>query len=214
MCLTREEIPGQAVASAPVAGVVLAAGSGLRMGRIKQLLPFRGAPLLAHVVASARGAGLQPVVVVLGHCAAWIHREVDLAGTRVVVNPDYRRGQSTTLIRGLEALPPACPAALFLLGDQPLISAELIARVLAGYRLTRAPVVLPTFRGRRGNPVLIDRSLFDRLARLTGDEGARGLFQDCAGQIQRIAVDDPGIHLDVDTWQDYQDLLALEKRSF
>lgn len=203
MCLTREEI------AAPVAGVVLAAGSGSRMGRIKQLLPFRGAPLLAHVVASARGAGLQPVVVVLGHCAARIHREVDLAGTRVVVNPDYRRGQSTSLIRGLEALPPA----LFLLGDQPLISAEVIARVLAGYRLTRAPVVLPTFRGRRGNPVLIDRSLFDRLARLTGDEGARGLFQDCAGQIQRIAVDDPGIHLDVDTWQDYQDLLALEKRS-
>jgi molybdenum cofactor cytidylyltransferase len=184
------------------------------MGRIKQLLPFKGAPLLAHVVASARGAGLQPVVVVLGHCAARIRREVDLAGTQVVINPDYRHGQSTSLIRGLEALSPACRAALFLLGDQPLVSPGLIAQVLSAYRRTRAPVVLPTFRGRRGNPVLIDRSLFERLAALTGDQGARGLFQEYAGQIERVVVDDPGTHLDVDTWQDYQDLLkAPENRS-
>lgn len=184
------------------------------MGRIKQLLPFKGAPLLAHVVVSARGAGLQPVIVVLGHHAARIRREVDLAGTRVVINPNYRCGQSTSLVRGLEAVPSACRAALFLLGDQPLVSPGLIARIVARYRRTRAPVVLPTFRGRRGNPVLIDRSLFARLAGLSGDQGARGLFREYAGRIERVAVDDPGIHLDVDTWQDYQDLLqAPETRS-
>jgi molybdenum cofactor cytidylyltransferase len=195
-----------------VAGVVLAAGSSTRMGCLKQLLPFRGKPLLAHVVASARDAGLLPVVVVLGHGADRVRREVDLTGTRVTINPDYRRGQSASLIRGLAALPPACPAALFLLGDQPLVTPGLIVRVLAGYRRTRAPVVVPTFRGRRGNPVLIDRSLFPRLGALSGDVGARGIFRECAGRIEWVPVEDRGTHLDVDTWQDYQDLMALETR--
>ena len=208
MCPAGDENSGELVDAAPVAGIVLAAGCGSRMGRVKQLLPFKGVPLLAHAVASARDSALEPVIVVLGHHAGLIRREVDLGGTRIVVNPDYRAGQSSSLQKGLEAVPPACAAALFLLGDQPLISPALIARIIGRYRRTSAPVVVPTFKGRRGNPVLIARSLFHLLAGLTGDRGGRGVFQAVSHRIETVPVEDPGIHLDVDTWQDYLKLTS------
>ena len=200
---------------AAVAGVILAAGRGRRMkmriggrtGALKQLLPFRGAPLISHVVHHARASQLEPVCLVLGHRAAEVQAQVELTGVEVVVNANYEDGQAGSLIAGLNSVASRCTAVMFLLGDQPLISAALMDRLIEAHRQTQAAITLPTFEGRRGNPVIVAASRFTELRQLTGDTGARVLFDAHAAEIQAVAVHDPAVLLDVDTPGDYADLL-------
>jgi molybdenum cofactor cytidylyltransferase len=108
-------------ARGPIVGVILAGGSSSRLGRPKQLLPLGDRPVLAHTLAHALAADLDGVIVVLGHEATAVQERIDFAGAQVVINDAYREGQSTSLRAGLATLPPDADAALFILGDQPLI---------------------------------------------------------------------------------------------
>ena len=193
-----------------IAGVILAAGEASRMGRVKQLLPFRGKTVLQWVIDNAVASSLQRVVLVLGHRADLI--EPLIAGEKVTVikNGDYTTGQSSSVKAGMKALPAGTDAVLFLLGDQPLVAPETINRILDAYRTSRSPIVLPVFNGKRGNPVLFSRETFPRLYALAGDSGARPFFEEYAGRIQQVQVNDPYIHFDVDTEEDYQRLLELD----
>ena len=193
-----------------VAGIILAAGEGTRMGRTKQSLPFRGKTILECVVESALASGLHRVVAVLGHQADLLEPLLEKSGVEVVVNPLYRQGQSSSLKSGLYALTVESEAALFLLGDQPLVTPALIDRILAAYRASPSPIVLPLFEGRRGNPVLFSRETFPRIEALGEDCGARPLFQEYAARLLSVPVDDPAIHFDIDTQEDYQRLLQAE----
>lgn len=195
--------------SRKVIGVVLAAGRSTRMGRTKQLLAYRGRPLLQHVLDSAAGAvQLDRVILLLGHRAGEIRESLELRGAEVAFVPDYRQGQSVSLRRGVEeAQRLGASAALFLLGDQPLVSAEVMDRVAAAYRESGDPVVLPVCGGERGNPVLMDRALFPDLLEITGDVGGRAILSRYEGGIREVEVCCPGIHADVDQWQDYERLL-------
>jgi molybdenum cofactor cytidylyltransferase len=193
-----------------ITGIILAAGSASRIGRIKQLLAFRETTLLGQVIENAVGSLLDEVVVVLGHGADEIQRAVRLEGARVVLNEVYAQGQSTSLRAGLSALATETDAVMFILGDQPLVAPEVMNALIEGYCRTKAPIVLPTYRGRRGNPVVIDRGLFPQVESLTGDTGARVLFQGYAEEIVEIDVDDDSIHFDLDTWEDYEELKGRE----
>lgn len=187
-----------------IAGVILAAGTASRMGATKQLLLFREKPILAHVLHHARNAQLDPLIVVLGHGAGEVQRQIDFASETVVIAEDYALGQSASLKAGLSRVPSHCDGALFLLGDQPLVpSAVMDALVEAFYQRGR-DIVIPTCQGRRGNPVLIGRSLFHRLGAVTGDTGARALFGRHTENIADVEVGDRSIFFDVDTWEDYR----------
>ncbi|MCX5891232.1 MAG: molybdenum cofactor cytidylyltransferase [Deltaproteobacteria bacterium] len=189
-----------------VAGIILAAGAASRMNRIKQLLPFQGKTLLGHVIEKAVRSSLSEVIVVLGRYADIIQRVMDVESfpkTRVVINQNWDKGQSTSLQAGLAAVSANCEGAMCILGDQPLIDVRVIDTLISEYHRTKAPLVIPTCRGRRGNPVVIHRSLFPQLKSLTGDVGARAFFEEYAEQIVEIEVTNYGIHLDIDTWQDY-----------
>jgi molybdenum cofactor cytidylyltransferase len=192
-----------------VVGIVLAAGEGSRMGRTKQLLPFRGKTILQWVVDNALAASLHRVVVVLGHEADTLAPLLAGRDVDVVVNPDYRLGQSTSLKAGLSALTDETEAALFILGDQPLVSPRIMDAILAAYEASPSPIVLPVFEGRRGNPVLFSRETFPRIAALTADQGARPLFAEYEGRILPVEVSDPAIHLDIDTAEEYERLLRM-----
>ena len=189
-----------------IAGIVLAAGQSSRMGRTKQLLPWQGTTILGAVLEQARMSCLDELIVVLGSAAGRIQHNVDLQGVRVIENPDYANGQSTSLQAGLAALPDAVLAAVFLLGDQPLVTAATLDRIIKTFTETHAPLVIPVHAGRRGNPVLIHRALFPELMTLQGDTGARVLFHRYADSICEVPVPDPGICRDIDTWQDFQKL--------
>ncbi len=194
-----------------VAGIILAAGKSSRMGRTKQLLPFRGQTILECVVDCALASSLQRVIVVLGHQADALEPLLKGRDVTVVINCLYDKGQSTSLKAGLRAVTEEDEAVLFLLGDQPLVTPETINRILTAYETSPAsPIVLPVFEGKRGNPVLFSRETFSRLETLSEDQGARPLFEEYAGRILPVPVADPSIHFDIDTEGDYQRLLSLE----
>ncbi len=190
-----------------VAGVTLAAGMSTRMGTAKQLLMFQRKPLLANVIANARAAAcLSPLIVVLGHQAAVIQQKIDFEATRVVIAKEYQNGQSASLKAGLSAVPECCDGALFLLGDQPFVTGEIIRRIVAGFRQSAADIIIPTYGGKRGNPALIARSLFPQLFSIIGDVGARPLFSAYPERVIEIEVGNENACLDIDTWEAYQSL--------
>ncbi len=191
-----------------ITGLVLAAGSGSRMKRTKQLLDYRGKPMLLHVINAAKASGLSKTVVVLGHDRENICRAIDLSGTETVINRSYQTGQSSSIRAGLAAVPTHHDGILFILGDQPLLKAELINRILNHFGQHRSPIVIPRFEGRRGNPVLIARSLFNELNRLSGDLGGRALFEKYSSDIDYVDVEDRSIHVDIDTPEDYDNLIS------
>ncbi len=191
-----------------VAAVVLAAGTSSRMGRPKALLRLADKPLLAHVLDSLRASGLTEIVVVLGADADRIREEVPLEGARVVLNPDYAEGMSSSIRAGVRAASPMAEAFLIVLGDQPLLSATTIDALVARRRDTHPRALVPTFRGMRGNPVMLDRSLLPEIEAVRGDVGCRGVLADHADEVVEVAVDDPGILLDVDTPRDLEVLAA------
>ena len=181
------------------------------MGVTKQLLPFRGATILECVVSNALASPLQQIIVVLGHQAEAIAPKLNNNDVTVVNNPNYRLGQSTSLKAGMQKLAADAEAILFLLGDQPLVTPAIIELILSAYRDSGSPIVLPSFAGRRGNPVLFSKETFSRIEALSDDCGARPLFVEYAARLLTVPVENPAIHFDIDTPEDYQRLLQLER---
>lgn len=192
----------------PVAGIILAAGAASRMGRPKVLLPWQGETLIHRAARTALAGGLNPVVVVTGALHADISGTLADLAVQVVNNPDWQSGQSTSVRAGVQALPESTQAVLFLLGDQPFVTPELIRRLVATYLRTRPTILAPFVGEKRTNPVVFDRSIFDVLCRLEGDAGARSIF----GQYPPVAMpwSDERLLFDVDTPADYQKLLDSE----
>ena len=191
-----------------VAGVILAAGEARRMGRCKLLLPYRGSTILGTVAAAARRSGLEPLVLVLGHDAARIRERMDLEGLVVTLNPAFRQGQSTSLRAALERVPPTCQGAMFLLGDQPRITPDVIESLRREFTPRTDRLVIPTAQGRRGNPVIVHRALFPRIRELRGDAGARSLFGRYSRRTRWVKLADDRLFWDVDTPEDYRRLMT------
>ncbi len=159
-----------------VAGIVLAAGGSTRLGVPKQLVEFRGQPLVWHAVRVGVEAGLSPLLVVVGAAGAQIRLALEGEPVTIIDNPDWENGQSTSVRVGLSRVEAGIEAAIFLLSDMPLVDPELVRQVVATHRRTLAALVAPRVGGRRANPVLFDRSTFLDLRQLTGDQGGRSLF--------------------------------------
>ena len=186
-----------------IGAVVLAAGQGRRFGALKQVLPWHGVPLVAHVTDQALACpDIDRVVVTVGAGAHQV--EAALAGRRVdlVPVPAWADGQSRSVQTGLRALT-GVSGVLFLLADQPGVSPALLAALIQRHRETLAPVVAPRYRGQRGNPVLFDRSIFPEFARLIGDIGARPIIRAHSDEIAWVDWPTPEITQDIDVAEDY-----------
>jgi Uncharacterized MobA-related protein len=192
------------LSSTMISAIVLAAGEATRFGRCKQLMPIGGRSLLAHVLDNLKQSKIDDVVVVLGAHADEIRQEVRFDKERVVLNPDYADGMSTSIQTGLRALAATTEAAMIVLADQPFVVSTTFDALVDEYRRTRASVVVPTYNGFRGNPVIVDRVLFAEMMDIRGDIGCRSIFADHAESIVTVAVDDRGVVTDVDTPEDLE----------
>jgi len=194
-----------------VSVIVLAAGASRRMGRPKQLLRLGDRTLLDLALNNVRKSSAEEVVLVLGFAAAEIQQGVSTQGLKIVVNPAYQEGMGSSLRVGIGALAPDARAALIILADQPCLRPATLDRLIGHHRSTRAQIVIPTYKGFRGNPVLLDRSVFAEVMEIRGDIGCRAIFGSHVENISKLEVDDVGILLDVDTTEDFAAFVASGK---
>jgi molybdenum cofactor cytidylyltransferase len=186
---------------APVAAIVLAAGRSTRMGEANKLLcGIAGAPMVRHVAAATLGSRARPVLVVTGHQEAAVRAA--LAGLTVtfVANPDYASGLMSSLKAGIAALPQGIAGALVALGDMPMLRPADFDRLIEAFLAAgTGNIVVPVYRGRRGNPVLWPAAYFANILALEGDTGARQLFASHAAAIREVPIAAAAVLEDIDT---------------
>jgi molybdenum cofactor cytidylyltransferase len=198
----------------PVAGIILAAGGSNRYGKLKQVLPWRGEPLVRRAARLALEAGLSPVVVVTGYRTNEVVGSLESLAVKTVYNPRWEAGQSTSVAAGIRALPVETGAAAFILVDQPRMTTGLLTALVDLHARTAAPIAAPRVAGQRANPVLFDRVLFPPLLALEGDVGGRVFFSPGSSyQPAWLDWNDVGLLMDIDTPEDYQKLLVMEEQS-
>jgi molybdenum cofactor cytidylyltransferase len=195
-----------------VAAVILAAGLSRRLGQSKLLLPFEGRSLIRYTLERLISAGegqWHEVVVVLGHEAARVEQELVGLTVRTVFNPRFAMGMSASLIAGLQAVAPQAEGAMIFLGDQPLVSEEVIRSMLSIFRGSNRPIIAPRYGGMSGNPVLFSRSLFSELMAVEGDKGGREVVMRDSERVVTVAFPSGLAPRDVDTWDDYETLQEI-----
>lgn len=195
-----------------VSAILLAAGSSDRFGRPKQLLDVRGKKMIQIAVESLLRSRVSEIVVVLGYAREQIRKYLEGYPVKVVENLQYRKGQSSSIKRGLESISQEAEAALFMLSDTPLVGHEIIDLVIGKYEETGSPIVAPFYGERRGHPVLFDRGLFEKLRALEGDVSGSGIIRRHSKQVMRVQVDSDAVVFDVDNEEDYQRLLRRVER--
>jgi len=173
------------------------------MGAQKLLLPVGGQTIIEKVVDAALASKVNEVIVVLGYRAEETAQALTGKPVRLVVNPDYSRGQSTSLIAGVKAACPEAAALLFILADQPFLTPALINRLIEVYHTSACLIARPVFQDRPGHPVLLAASLIPELLTLEGDAGAREIVARYRDRVKLAPVTDEAVLLDVDTPEDY-----------
>jgi molybdenum cofactor cytidylyltransferase len=194
-----------------VAGMVLAAGGSLRLGRPKQLLPFRGRTMLDAVLDTARSCGLDQLLVALGGASDEVRAAVDLHGCDVVENPGFGAGCSSSIAAALPSLSSSTDVLVLLLGDQPEVTVDAVRRLLVGRG--DAPLSVCRYDDGRGHPFAFGRTMLPHLAAMHGDKAVWRLLDEHAAVVTEVEVPGP-VPLDVNTTADYHHLLATsgEKR--
>ncbi len=205
------------------AAIILAAGSSSRMGigRHKLLLPLDGRPVLVHVIDAALASQARPIIIVLGHEAEQVRAHITSytlhPDITIVENDKYLQGMSTSLHMGVQTLlsngyrkdmlSARVDSALIMLGDQPLITPQIIDTLITAYRTAGTPIVAPLYNGKRGSPVLFDKNLFAELIEVTGDEGGRTVLERHRHEVALIEIGDALANYDVDTWEAYEQVV-------
>lgn len=186
-----------------VGAVLLAAGESERFGEGNKLLAsVEGTPIVRHACSTLLEAGLDEVVVIVGYDEQGVHDALEGLPVDLHRNPDYADGQSTSVRVGVDAARERnWQAAIFALGDMPFVDPPSVSLLLGQYASDAGTIVAAGYEGKRGNPVLFDRSHYDTLADVTGDMGGRRLVE-THDEAVIVETDDPGVTRDVDYAED------------
>ncbi len=188
-----------------VVAILLAAGRSERMGAFKPLLPFGKTTVIRSCLQSLREAGVEDIVVVLGHRAEELQENLGDLRLHFALNPDATSEMSASIACGLRELPPDARAALIALTDQPAIPPDVIRAIVNKWTLGEK-LVVPEFQGRGGHPVLVDLRFREELLNLDSSGGLRSFLKAHQEQVRRLPVNSPFIARDMDTWDDYRAL--------
>jgi len=183
--------------------VILSAGESKRMGSPKALLLFDGSTFLEHIISVLKRGPVDAITVVLGANARTIRDSIDLSAANIVINKNYRDGQLSSLIAGLDSLPPQSDAALVCLVDMPFITEQTVNTIISTFNQTHAPIVVPAFNGKRGHPVLFSKSVFEELRNAPPDQGARFVVNSNIDAVRCVELPDEGIVIAINTPADY-----------
>ena len=186
--------------------LVIAAGSSRRLGQPKQLLEFRGATLLDATIANVLGFGFPQTLVTIGGAAPEVRDTVDLSAVEVVDSLHHTDGCSSSIVSALDAIEPASDGFFLFLGDQPDVPRSAVDALIAA-AIGGAEIAVVDYRDGTGHPFWLSRSVFDALGELHGDKAVWKLLESGRFRTAHELVD-TDIPLDVDTWDDYERLLA------
>jgi molybdenum cofactor cytidylyltransferase len=205
----RKPAPGPRIAA-----LLLAAGQSRRMGSNKLLEEIDGRPMIARTAQRLLSSRARPIVAVLGNQAGAVDAALGKLPVERVHNPAYAEGLSTSLKRGLETLPPDIDGVMVCLGDMPLVAGRELDRLIAAFNpLEGRAIVVPTRRGKRGNPVLWAKRFFPEMAELAGDVGAKHLIGEHAELVAEVEMDSDSVLVDIDTPDALAELRAKVKPS-
>jgi molybdenum cofactor cytidylyltransferase len=186
-----------------ITAVLLAAGRSRRMGAFKPLLPFGGVSVVEACVANLRGAGIEEVVVVIGHRADEVRAALaHLPQVRFAFNDDAESGMGVSIARGVERVKAESGALVVALVDQPATPPAVVSSLMEAWR-AGSRLVVPEWQGRGGHPVLVDLAFRDELKSLVLREGLRALFDAHRAEVRRVHAESPFVARDMDTWDDY-----------
>ena len=189
-----------------ISGVILCAGESSRMGQPKALLSIGGQTFIERIVDALRKAGLQNIIVVLGHDAEAMRQKIAHLPVTILVNPEYRTGQLSSLRVAIRHLLPndRCGGLLVHLVDHPYIDAALVNLLIERFEDSGKLIAVPRFHGKRGHPVIFARSLLDELLNAPEDQGAKAVVNAHRDETLEIETEDEGITLDIDTPELYR----------
>lgn len=187
-----------------ISAILLAAGESKRMGRTKLLLKWDQRTIIEKSVDTLLASKIDELIVVLGHQAQAVLRSLGARRLKAVINHQYRMGMSTSIRRGLGEVGPKSEAILIALADQPFVETDLIDHLIDIYRQNPHGIVLPSYKGGRGHPVILDRFRYgEEMGNLTGDVGCRPILNRHPEDILEVEVESEGVIADIDSWEEY-----------
>jgi molybdenum cofactor cytidylyltransferase len=186
--------------------IILAAGASTRMKRQKLLLPYNGKTIIETVVENAARSVNTNILVVLGSHREQIQEQIVNYQVNFCVNENYMDGMLSSAICGFRALPASAKAALIFLGDQPQIPSEVAGLVIETWLQSKKGIVMPTFNGRRGHPVLIETRYITEIEKLDPNKGLRTLSEIFKDDVIEVECDVPEILRDIDTPEEYEEI--------
>ena len=191
-----------------IAGIILAAGESARLGEDKALLPWGSTTFLEHLLDSMKASKVGLVRVVLGANAEAVQKKIKFGTAELVINPEWQKGQLSSLVAALDSLPRGLvEAAVVALVDHPCISGRLIQTLIENFQQSKKLIVLPTYQGRRGHPVVFSAQLFDELRAAPLEVGARHVVHQHPGDILEVATEEEGVVLNINDREAYEKIL-------
>jgi molybdenum cofactor cytidylyltransferase len=187
-----------------VSAILLGAGESKRMGRNKLSLRWGKKTIVEHCLDTLLRSDAQEVIVVLSNPIEWMNDRWEGQYVKVVRNPYYKRGMSTSIRRGLRTIDPSSHGILIALGDQPLVKTRTINALIHAFVQRRGTIVIPSFQGKQGHPVIFDRRYLKELLKLKGDVGGRSIIDKYPEEVWLVRVRSEGVTRDIDTWEDYR----------
>jgi molybdenum cofactor cytidylyltransferase len=187
-----------------ISAVLLGAGKSRRMGVDKLSLPWGRKSILEHCFETLMRSRVDELVVVLSTRNKRVRNQFRRRKVRTVINPLSKMGMSSSIRRGLQKIDPRCHGILIALGDQPFLKTRTINALIRAFDQGRGGIIVPSCRGRKGNPVIFDRKFKKELLNLRGDVGGRSIIACHPKDVRTVPVRSTGVIRDVDTWSAYQ----------